>query len=153
MKFYAHRGNVNGPNVSRENSPEYVDTAIRAGFKVEVDLRIVGNGLYLGHDYPQYLVDADWLDDRKSSLLIHAKSTKAAMTVLKMGRDWHWFSHSGDPCALTSRGCLWMHRLSVEPDLTCIVPLLTPELLANYPYREVHGICTDYVHMAREKFE
>ena len=38
MKFIAHRGNVFGPNVELENSPNYIDKAISTGYDVEVDL-------------------------------------------------------------------------------------------------------------------
>lgn len=50
----SHRGNLNGPD-SRENHPDYIDTAIESGYQVEIDLRFDGN-FYLGHDDPQYKV-------------------------------------------------------------------------------------------------
>ena len=41
MKYYiAHRGNVNGKNESRENSPDYIMEAISLGFYVEIDVYI-----------------------------------------------------------------------------------------------------------------
>jgi hypothetical protein len=38
MILIAHRGNLDGPNPSMENHPDYIDAAINAGFHVEVDL-------------------------------------------------------------------------------------------------------------------
>ena len=38
MKLIAHRGNIDGPNPERENSPEYIEEALKAGYDVEVDV-------------------------------------------------------------------------------------------------------------------
>jgi hypothetical protein len=36
--LYAHRGNLFGPKPELENTPDYIDQAIKFGFKVEVDV-------------------------------------------------------------------------------------------------------------------
>jgi len=36
--FIAHRGNIGLANSKKENSPEYIDEAIKAGFDVEIDV-------------------------------------------------------------------------------------------------------------------
>ncbi len=35
----SHRGNLDGPIPERENSPDYIDQAIKWGFVVEIDIR------------------------------------------------------------------------------------------------------------------
>jgi hypothetical protein len=54
------------PEPGQENSLDYIDEAIKAGFKVEVDLRRVGDQFFFGHDYPQYPVDSAWIFDRET---------------------------------------------------------------------------------------
>ena len=54
MIFISHRGNLDGLNPDRENSPDYIDEAIKLGFDVEVDVRTKDGQLWLGHDEPQY---------------------------------------------------------------------------------------------------
>ena len=50
MKLIAHRGNIDGPNPSKENHPEYIESAIVDGYDVEIDLRYdkVTETLWLG---------------------------------------------------------------------------------------------------------
>jgi hypothetical protein len=142
MIFISHRGNVNGPNQARENAPDYIDEAIKAGFIVEIDLRVVGESLFLGHDYPQYEVSRAWLSDRCNDLLIHVKDAEA---LKRISPNWHFFCHSSDPFTRTSWGHIWVHDLSIAPDKSCIVPLMTMNLLAAYPHKQnVHAICSDY---------
>ena len=37
MKLISHRGNIDGPQPDRENSPNYINEAIEAGYNVEID--------------------------------------------------------------------------------------------------------------------
>ena len=41
MKFISHRGNINGKNESMENHPLAIQTALNAGFDVEIDVWFV----------------------------------------------------------------------------------------------------------------
>lgn len=52
MKFIAHRALLNGPNKHLENRPSTIDLAIGKGFWVEVDVWLIDDQLYLGHDGP-----------------------------------------------------------------------------------------------------
>ena len=61
MIIIAHRGNVDGPNPERENSPDYIDEALSMGYDVEIDLRSKDKQLFLGHDKPQYPLKLGWL--------------------------------------------------------------------------------------------
>jgi glycerophosphoryl diester phosphodiesterase len=51
MTVLAHRGNVNGPSRSRENSLRAVRHALECGWGIELDLRRAPNGrFYVSHD-------------------------------------------------------------------------------------------------------
>jgi hypothetical protein len=52
MILISHRGNLNGPNPERENHPDYIWEALRAGFEVEIDVWWVEGKFKLGHDEP-----------------------------------------------------------------------------------------------------
>lgn len=142
MIFISHRGNLHGPNPARENSPDYIDEAIKAGFIVEIDLRTVGDTFFLGHDYPLHLIDKQWLADRSNDVLIHVKD---AESLKRIDPNWHFFCHSNDPFTRTSWGNIWIHDLTIVPDSFCIVPLMTRNLLNAYAYKNMHAICSDYI--------
>jgi hypothetical protein len=40
MILISHRGNISGRISDLENKPEYIESTLRLGFDVEVDLRI-----------------------------------------------------------------------------------------------------------------
>ena len=75
LVLIAHRGNTEGRNIAKENSPLYIDDAISKGFDVEIDLRLVNEQLFLGHDLPQYKIEFNWLNQRKAifGFIVHLK--------------------------------------------------------------------------------
>lgn len=50
MKLIAHRGNFAGQNAERENTVEYLEEALAAGYDVEFDVFCYEGKLLLGHD-------------------------------------------------------------------------------------------------------
>lgn len=134
----AHRGNTNGPDPSRENSPEYIDLAIHNGFDVEIDVWGVDGRLWLGHDGPQYQIDVQFLKDRSSKLWCHAKNLEALKFLVKNG--FHVFSHENDDYILTSKGYIWAYPgKPVDEDVICVMPER-----GGYATRCL-GICSDFV--------
>lgn len=65
MILISHRGNRTGPNKDQENKPIFIDDALNKGFDCEIDIRMVDDQLYLGHDEPQYKIDIWWLYERR----------------------------------------------------------------------------------------
>ena len=57
MYLISHRGNLNGIQKNRENSPSYINEAIEKGYNVEVDVRYEKNKFFLGHDFNQYEIN------------------------------------------------------------------------------------------------
>lgn len=148
MKLISHRGNITGIKPERENTPSYIDTAISAGYDVEIDIRYLNNKFYLGHDTPDYEVTETWIEKRKDKLWIHCKNLEAASVLSKM-KDIIFFCHSIDTYVLTSNNYVWVHDLSLNLDSRCIIPLLSEKDIINYNYTIVYGICTDYISFAK----
>ena len=138
-RIISHRGNIEGPNPEKENHPDYILNALSKGFDVEIDLRVIGDRLYLGHDEPQYEIDVSFL--YKSGMWIHAKNIDAAY-YLTLRNALHWFFHDQDDCVLTSKGYLWTYP---GKQLTHNSVAVMPERVEDpYDLSFCYGICTDY---------
>ena len=152
MLFIAHRGNVHGPDAS-ENSPCHIDKALSAGYEAEVDVWLSDNNLlYLGHDMPQYKIDAKFLEDRRNVLWCHAKNIHALKWLVE--NDFNTFFHDIDDYTLTSRGVVWAYpgKELVEGSI-CVMPEMAkdPDYLAKN-INIIHGVCSDYVQLYKIKF-
>lgn len=133
IKIISHRGNLSGKTPD-ENKPAYIDTAISEGFDVEVDVWLVDNKWYLGHDEPQYETDIKFLSNYR--LWCHAKNTEALDVLLK--NDIHCFWHETDKFTITSKGVPWGYPGNyMEYGITV-------ELGSKIKIPSVFGVCTDY---------
>lgn len=139
LKLISHRGNINGKFEGFENNPNYIDTAIGQGFDVEVDIRFTKGNFYLGHDYAQYQIDEEWLEERKDKLWIHCKNHKA-LEVLD-GTDYNYFWHHDDDVTITSHGYIWAHP-KIEPLKNSIAVI--PES-NNWNVKDCLGVCSDNI--------
>ena len=137
----AHRGNINGPNPELENHPEYLLSAIKAGYHVECDLGLINNTLYLGHDKPQYNILIDFLLEIKEFLFCHCKNIHSLCYLLKEYPEIHLFFHDSDECTLTSKNYIWTYPGKEVTEKSIIV---LPETKNNHIYFDCYGICTDY---------
>jgi len=147
MKLISHRGNIKGPNPSRENSPSYIDTAISAGYDVEIDVNYTNGKFYLGHDTPDYEITEKWLFVRKNKLWIHCKNLAAA-TKLGELRGYNFFCHTSDSFVLTSNQYVWVHDLSLGLNDRTIIPLLSDDDIKKYKGVVTYAVCTDYITFA-----
>jgi hypothetical protein len=137
MKIISHRGNVNGRVPQEENNPSYVESAIRMGYDVEVDVSSIDGTFYLGHDEPQYEVTSYWLN--ASPIWCHAKNKDALSHLISIGA--HCFWHETDRFTFTSRGFVWAYPDNFISGGVTVV-LSSPQD-ANIP-SDLYGICTDY---------
>lgn len=141
MLKIAHRGNLKGPS-SRENHPFYIEEAIYAGFDVEIDIRLVDDQLWLGHDEPQYLISKTFLDRYKDKLWIHCKNLAVLEYFVTLKEDYKYFWHEDDSYTLTSNGFIWTYPGKPVTDKSILV------LKGKEPHpdsKTVFGICSDYV--------
>ena len=150
MIFISHRGNIEGVDIERENSPSYIDEAIEAGFDVEIGIRANQGNLYLGHDDPQYPVELSWLTNRKNSLWVHVKDAEALLLIADSELRYFW--HQQDDFTLTSNGYIWSHDFNSPMTDRCIVPLLSLEEIKSYSQFNFYAVCSDFVESCVEKF-
>ena len=142
MKLIAHRGLMNGPNSTTENSITQIMLALRYGFDVEIDVRYENNAWWLGHDAPQWQVDYEFLTN--SSLWIHAKNLDA-LSILS-NTNLNYFYHQTDDFTLTSHHYIWTYP---GKDLVANSVMVLPEKvnsnLSNVRNARCFGICSDFV--------
>ena len=154
MIIISHRGNIDGVDPIRENSPEYIDEALSAGYDVEIDLRMDNGDYYLGHDRPQYKITQEWLHLRHANLWVHAKDFESCIALSNELHFCKWFAHNKDPYCLTSCGYIWLHDDSVTSTKDCVVPLLSKVEVVDQSdiiiEDRAHAICTDYPEFARQ---
>ena len=143
MILISHRGNLNGPDQSQENSPAYIEKTLAAGFNVEVDVWYTENGLFLGHDDPRYEISISFLKDER--VWCHAKNVDSLKEMLL--NNIHCFWHQEDDVALTSQGYIWTYPgKSLTDKSICVIPEK-----ANYSSINCAGICSDYIGKYKEK--
>jgi hypothetical protein len=140
MVLISHRGNINGKMPQNENHPDYIDEAIHAGYNVEVDVWMVDNELFLGHDEPQYKIIWNWLSIRYEHLWIHCKNVEA-MEFFNENGGFNYFWHEEDTLTLTSMNVIWAYP-GKQPIKGSIAVM--PEIY-NDDLTQCVGICSDYI--------
>jgi hypothetical protein len=141
MILISHRGNINGKFDSHENEPSYIDYAMSKGYDVEIDVWCVNEQFYLGHDYPQYGIDLEWIINRSNKLWIHCKNVDAVVYFQKCGHNINYFWHQNDTLTLTSKNHIWVFP-GYQPVSNSIAVL--PEL-HNENIEKCLGVCSDYI--------
>ena len=143
MKLIAHKGNVNGPDPSTENTPEQIDWCIEKGYDVEVDIRYnpETDKFYLGHDGPDSVVNWWWLAGRQENLWIHCKDLTTLHEFVTNTGGYNYFWHQGDDYTLTSKGQIWASPGKPYKEDTVMV-IENPEDVKEY---DCYAICSDYV--------
>lgn len=142
MILISHRGNIDGQNKHKENTPKYIMEALEKGFQVEIDVRYVKGNFYLGHDAPETKFKFDDYSPYISKLWIHCKNTRALCELNKLdmrGVKLNYFSHDQDNAVLTSKGYIWSIH-NVERGI-----LVMPESTGNLPTSNTIGICSDNI--------
>ena len=120
MKLIAHRGNLEGPNPDKENQPDYITSALKAGHDVEVDVWYQNKKWYLGHDNPKYQVKYDFLAERK--FWLHAKNGDAFHLLLE-DFTLNVFWHTDEDWVLTSKRYIWTYPTKqLYPESICVMP-------------------------------
>lgn len=149
LHWIAHRGNLSGPNPARENSPLYLQKAMRAGYEVETDVWWYKQAFYLGHNQPQFKIDHNFLEDHR--VWAHAKNLEALVVLL--GYPFiNCFWHQDDSYTLTSKGFVWTH-----PKARTILRNQKRQILVmpkrTYQWARFGGVCSDNVQQLRAAYE
>ena len=61
MILISHRANLNGKNKLTENSLDQIKYCISIDINVEIDVWMINQEFFLGHDEPQYKINFDFL--------------------------------------------------------------------------------------------
>ena len=142
MIYISHRGNIDGPNPKLENNPTYIEKALGKGYNVEIDVWLIGEYIYLGHDCPGYWVESTFLTNE--GLWCHAKNIEALHYMVNICNI-NCFWHQSDTVTLTSHNFLWTYPGNA---------LLTDRSIAVLPemgswdisqLKGCYGVCTDYI--------
>lgn len=142
MILIAHRGLINGPDPTLENSPVSIKLALDKGYHCEVDVRRVNNKWYLGHDEPTYEVPYEFLE--QPNLWIHAKNFEA-LYVLGANKSLNFFWHQEDEYTLTSQGDIWAYPgKPINRDCIQVMPEWDDPEFKNLNF-DCLGICSDWV--------
>ena len=145
MKLISHRGNLDGIDPERENNPAYIDIAISSGFDVEVDIWVIDNRIYLGHNDPIYEIEFRWILSHIDNVWFHCKNVESAILLKSYGYDdIMFFSHSTDDFVLTSNGYFWTYPgKKLTKNSIAVLPETT-----NYTELDLEkcfGICSDNI--------
>ena len=137
MHLISHRGNIDGKQAEKENSPDYIEVAINKGFEVEVDVRFEKNKFFLGHDENQFEVEENFLLNKK--IWCHAKTNNALLALHKINA--HYFWHQEDDYTITSKGYIWTYPgKQLLLNSICVLPEI-----ASYKNLKCAGICSDFI--------
>lgn len=142
MRLIAHRGNTDGPS-HRENQPLYLLDAIDRGFDVELDVRLINNRFWLGHNGPEYLCNEDFFQKIAPYAWFHCKNIEALEYFNTNYPTFNYFWHQEDDYTLTSCGYIWAYP---GKEVTSNSVLVMPENIGSWFMLPVlpHAICSDY---------
>ena len=144
MILISHRGNIDGKIPELENHPEYLQEALDQGYNVELDIWYK-EGLWLGHDYPKYEIDLQWLLNRRNELWIHAKNYEVINKLIDYDLNIFW--HQEDDVTLTSKNYLWSFpgKQPIKKSIA-VMPELNDDNLS-----QCIGVCSDYIEIYKIK--
>lgn len=138
---------MNGPGKDLENRPDRINEISNNGIYVEIDLHVIKDTLWLGHDEPQYKITEDFLDNYM--LVTHAKNLDALTYMVKNKSHHNYFWHTDDDYVLTSRKWIWAYPGSPLNN-SCIAVI--PETIMpvdQIKTLDVYGVCSDYIDLIR----
>jgi hypothetical protein len=141
MKYFiSHRGNLNGKKEELENDPKYIDVALQLGFDVEIDIWVIDDVLFLGHDKPQYKINQEWLNSRYKHLWIHCKNIKS-MEWFNTNNNFNYFWHQEDEMTLTSKNFIWVYpgKQPVKNSISVMPEINNDNVLSCI------GVCSDFI--------
>ena len=152
MHLIAHRGLMEGPDKDKENDPYQISYALSKGFDAEIDLWVVNNILYLGHDEPKHQIEYKFLQTKQHHLWVHAKNFEALNFLTEFGDNFFW--HETDKFVITNTGHIWTYpgnKLGINS--VCVMPEEYMKDLTEVKKLECYGICSDYIGIIKEILE
>lgn len=138
----SHRGNISGPIPHRENQPSYINEALSLGYNVEVDVWLLNNIFYLGHDKPEYIVNYEFFQN--PNIWTHCKNLNALDHMI-LDPEVNCFAHNTDDYVITSKMYIWCYPKKQLLTENCIAVM--PELVKSntWDLSRAAGICTNHI--------
>lgn len=155
MKLISHRGNYLCPK-QNENHPEQIRYVIEQKFcnLCEVDIWIINNQAFFGHDEPKYFVDE--LNLFREKCIFHCKNPSAINYFYNRNfcnrEKYHYFWHENDRYALTNFEIpICYPGQAILPDSIIMKPEQSYFDL-QWANNNCWGICTDYIYNYQQLF-
>jgi len=146
MIYISHRGNIDRKDPTKENTPEYIIQALDSGWDVEIDVWMIQDRFFLGHDGPAIDVEEDFLC--QSHLWVHAKNINA-LNYLRLKSN--CFFHDTDDVVLTSHLFLWTYPgKPLTPNSIAVLPELINDVKIS-ALKNSWGICSDIISQWKKK--
>jgi len=155
MKIISHRGNLEGPDLLKENHPDQIKKVLDLGFDVEIDVWEKEHKFLLGHDSPVYEV-LIWESLFEKRIWVHCKNLKILDFLIRYNyySDGNFFWHQEDDFTLTNKNYIWTYP---GKELTHNSILVLPEQVNIEPKdmkdKNIYGVCTDYPIKWKEYYE
>ena len=148
MILISHRGNINGKNIEKENSPDYIIETLKLGFDVEIDIWIKDDKWYLGHDEPLYNIDINYFKQYFNNLWFHCKNLEALERIKNINNT-IYFWHENDTYTLTSNNLIWTYPgMKLSNYSICVLPEECN--YSNIELYSCYGICSDFIKKYKE---
>jgi len=145
MKLISHRGNVYGREPSKENTIKHITRALSLGYDVEIDLWLIRNKTYLGHDSPDQEVSINFLMENKDKLWCHAKNIEALCAL--SSKKLNTFFHDKDDATITTKGFLWLSPwVEYIPKNSIIVSEEIKNIKNKAGFKTLYGACLNNLH-------
>ena len=139
MIIISHRGNLYGPDKTRENTVDSINECLSLGFDVELDVWAHGQHVFLGHDKPTIQIESSFLKNEK--LWCHAKNLDSLYFMIE--HDINCFWHENDKYTITNRNIIWTFpNNTLTKRSVCVLP--ETQKVEIDELKKIHAICTDY---------
>ena len=142
----SHRGNTQGIDESRENTQEYIQSALDDKYHVVVDVFLIGNAhLALGIDSPTHPTNLAFLQQP----LVIARAHSIACLDFLLSNQVHCFLHTNDT-SLTSGGLIWTsHTSHLTSRCIYAMPEWTHSEIIGFKDTPCAGICSNFIQHLR----
>lgn len=152
MKFIAHRGYIQGDRKDIENTLPQIDLALSFDLDVEIDVRLKGDKLFLGHDRPQEEVSLDFLKKHRNRLWVHAKTLETFLYLLDISPRLNIFCQDKDPVVLTTYNKIWTHPTQLLYTEDSIAVKFRYEAGFVIDNMRLYGVCSNYPEEYRNEY-
>jgi len=134
----AQRGNFKGRDTTRENTVSYIEEAILAGYDVKIDVWLINEKWYLGHNLPIEEIQLSFME--RPEIWTHARDLQGYVSLFNNSKV-HTFWHSRDDYTFTSKNIKWAKSGDKTRDGIQVMP--NSSTWAHIISKPPLGVCSD----------